>query len=200
MIQSKQKSLSKTPKPGGEQGPPVERLEQGYQLFSVVCFSRGPLPTKKVGQRALADLPTKRRPSRPQLPSRGGRREAQKAADCLGKSLPRSHTRREPGGLEEVGCPIQPLRIRGLRIPWLGVQSFHPGFPLNLPKGNARNQRMNTSMCQCAEYTAANKTFCKFKNRLGSCIPQFKGLSNVRECVIVRACAHAWVRCVCVRI
>ena len=29
-------------------GPPVERLEEGYQLFSVVCFSRGALPKKRV--------------------------------------------------------------------------------------------------------------------------------------------------------
>ena len=33
-------------------GPPVERLEQGYQLVSVY-FSRGTLPQKRVYKRAL---------------------------------------------------------------------------------------------------------------------------------------------------
>ena len=46
-------------------GPPVERLEYGYQLFDVVYFSRGTLPQK--GKRALlenlASVP-KRRPCR----------------------------------------------------------------------------------------------------------------------------------------
>ena len=35
-------------------GPPVEMLEQGYQLFSAVYFSRGTLPTKKVGVKERA--------------------------------------------------------------------------------------------------------------------------------------------------
>ena len=40
---------AQTPKPPIQTSipPRVERLEQGYQLFSVVSFSRGALPTKK---------------------------------------------------------------------------------------------------------------------------------------------------------
>ena len=37
-------------------GPPVERLEEGCQLFAVVNFSRGTFPQKRNGQRALGDL------------------------------------------------------------------------------------------------------------------------------------------------
>ena len=38
-------------------GPPVERLESGYQLFSVVYVSRGTPPPKKKDQRALLGDP-----------------------------------------------------------------------------------------------------------------------------------------------
>ena len=34
-------------------GPPVERLEEGYQLFSVVYFSRGTESPPKKGKRAV---------------------------------------------------------------------------------------------------------------------------------------------------
>ena len=38
-------------------GPPLERLEKGYHFFSVVYFSRGTLPQKRVkGQLLLGDL------------------------------------------------------------------------------------------------------------------------------------------------
>ena len=37
-------------------GPPVERSESGYQLFPVVYFCRGTLPTKKKGERSGTQL------------------------------------------------------------------------------------------------------------------------------------------------
>ena len=38
-------------------GPPVERIESGYPLFSVVYFSRGPPPEKKKGSKGTIGGP-----------------------------------------------------------------------------------------------------------------------------------------------
>ena len=109
-------------------GPPVERLEEGYQVFSVVYFSRGTLAQKRNGKRALLKnlvwlawkLPVqvnafRIRPLRLSAPG------------LIGRSLP-GRIDRVPGGnqadpskREAVPEFVQPNSEIGLKgKPWLG--------------------------------------------------------------------------------